>query len=89
MLVIIGNSFPTQAAQKMVQQLSDSEDSTDETSSSDDDRALNQIGSQHVQFLNNMPTESINLNAIQFQYEEPISTAIAFQVLHKIKKKKR
>ena len=87
MPVIIGNSFPTQAAQQMVQQqISDSEDSSDETSLSDDDDALNQIGSQHVQFLNNMPTEGINLNAMQFQYAEPIFTAIAFQVPHKIKK---
>ena len=37
--------------------------------------------------INSMPAEGINLNALNFQYAEPISTAISLQIPHKIKKK--
>ena len=81
-----GNIYPVQAKKQIVQQLSP-DDSSDETSSSDDDGVLNQIGTQHVQMINTMPTEGINLNSMHFQYDEPISTAISCQIPNKIKKR--
>ena len=81
-----GNIYPVQATQQMVQQLQP-DDSWAETSSSDDDGVLNQIGTQHVQMIYTMPTESINLNLMHFQYAKPISTAISCQIPNKIKKR--
>lgn len=77
-------TIPTQGAQQI---LSDSDDSSDEPGSSDEDDSLNQLGSHHVHLLNSMPAEGINLNTMQFQFAEPISTAISLQIPHKIKKK--
>ena len=81
-----GNPYTVQAPQQYVQQLQP-DVSSDETSSSDDDGVLNQIGTQHVQMINTMPTEGISLNSMHFQYAEPISTAISCQIPNKIKKR--
>ena len=77
-------TIPMQGAQQI--QL-DADDSSDESASSDEDDSLNQLGSNHVQLLKSMPAEGMNLNTMQFQFAEPISTAISLQIPHKIKKK--
>ena len=64
---------------------SEGEESEEESSSSDED--INDLGSQHIQLMNALPNEGINLNTSMFQYAEPISTAISQQLPHKIKKK--
>ena len=81
-----GNIYPVQATQQMVQQFP-SDDSWEDISSSDDNGVLNQIGTLHVQMINTMPTEGINLNSMHFQCAEPISTAISCQIPNKIKKR--
>ena len=54
---------------------------------SNEDDSLMQLRSNHVHLLNSMPDEGINLNTKQFQFAEPISTAISLQIPHKIKRK--
>ena len=59
----------------------------DDLSSSEEDDELNHFGSRHTNMINSMPAEGINLNALNFHYDEPISTAISLHIPHKVKKK--
>ena len=60
---------------------------SDASSSSEEEDELNNLGSRHINMIYSMPAEGINLNALNFQYAEPISTAISLQIPRKIKKK--